>query len=440
MGFSLADFLALRRPTNAAANAPASFGRAKSCIVLFCWGGISQLDTWDPKPQADAEYRGPTREIETATNGIRLGQGMPKLAQQTNRLAILRSVHHPESGHRNAAYWNLTGHEPHTPGNDNPLMPSRKDWPTLPAMVARFKHATPGFPGSVALPYALADRGLLNGYDGGFLGLHYDPLLVHPAKGKPYSGISPLGGNVDLRLPDGIDAQRMQARRELFSTVGSLADRSERTGTLDHYRQMASDLLLNPSVSAAFDLSQEPAALRTAYGDHVGGQSMLLARRLTEAGVPIVTVCCGSGDLAGGSGAMWDTHANNFQRLERDLLPPLDQGSSALLDDLAQRGRLDETLVVWLTEFGRTPRINASSGRDHFPNCYSVAMAGGGIQGGQIYGRSDKIASTPLEHACGPHDLHATIFHALGIDGESMIQDTLGRPLPLTNGRCLPLF
>jgi uncharacterized protein (DUF1501 family) len=180
--------------------------------------------------------------------------------------------------------------------------------------------------------------------------------------------------------------------------------------------------------------------MRDSYGRHMCGQSALLARRLTEAGVPLVTIYSSVGDLNGSAGDHWDTHSNNFARLRNDLLPPLERASVSLLDDLAARGRLDETLVVWLTEFGRTPRLNSGAGRDHFPNCYSVAFAGGGIQGGQVYGRSDRIASTPAENGCTPADLHATIFHALGISLDGYVRDNLGRPLPLCDGQSLPLF
>jgi uncharacterized protein (DUF1501 family) len=203
---------------------------------------------------------------------------------------------------------------------------------------------------------------------------------------------------------------------------------------------MASDVLLSPRVQAAFNLDLEPVQVRQAYGDHLCGQSVLLARRLTEAGVPAVTVICAAGDLNGSAGDHWDTHGNNFNRLKNELLPPLDRAASNLLSDLAERGRLDETLVVLLTEFGRTPRINGGAGRDHFPNCYSVALAGGGIRGGQVFGSSDRLGAAPLDQPCGPHDLHATIFHALGIPADAHLHDNLGRSFPLCDGRILPLF
>ena len=416
-----------------------SFGKARSCIVFFSWGGMSQLETFDPKPLAPSEVRGSYQPIRSAVPGIHVGEFMPRLARQTHRLAIIRSVHHREAGHRNAAYWNLTGHAPHRPGNDDAILPSRSDWPCLGAMVARFRHARPGFPAAVAMPYQIADRGLVNGQNAGFLGLHCEPMLVAPASGRRYQGVSPSSGAADLGLPAGIDDARLRGRMGLLEAV-SAASASVPAGNREHYRRMAEDLLLRNDVRAAFDLDREPAGLRARYGDHVCGQSALLARRLTEAGVPIVTIYSSIGDLNGSAGDNWDTHGNNFVRLRDRLLPPLEQASCALLDDLAERGRLDETLVVFLTEFGRTPRLNGGQGRDHFPNCYSLALAGGGIRGGQVFGRSDAIAATPAERPCGPQDIHATIFHALGIPLDSQVQDALGRLLPLCDGRPLPLF
>jgi uncharacterized protein (DUF1501 family) len=241
-------------------------------------------------------------------------------------------------------------------------------------------------------------------------------------------------------LPADVGAQRLSSRFDLLREMPGSASPPPAVRGLEHYRQMAADLMLNPQVSAAFNLDNEAVGVRDAYGDHVCGQSALLARRLTEAGVPIVTVYSSAGDLNGSAGHNFDTHGNNFVRLRDELLPPLERASQALLDDLAARGRLDETLVVWLTEFGRTPRLNSGAGRDHFPNCYSVAFAGGGIRGGQVYGRSDRIASAPADQACGPQDLHATIFHALGIPHDAHLEDNFGRPMVLTTGNVLPLF
>jgi len=416
-------------------------GKAKSCIVLFSWGGMSHLETWDPKPEAPREVRGDYRSIPTATPGVRFGEFMTQLATQTERMTVVRSVHHQASDHRKAAYWNLTGHAPAAPEELAPVLPSRADWPCLGSLVARVKKAPAGLPGTVTLPYPIADRGLNNGQDGGFLGMTNDPLIVKPAAGKPYAGVSPNMGTTDLRLPADVDAQRQASREALAGQLGS----ARVTGTastrgFDHYRQMASDLLLTPRVRDAFDLDRESPKLRERYGDHICGQSVLMARRLTEAGVPLTTVFCGAGDLNGSAGANWDTHGDNFNRLKKDLLPPLERASVALLDDLAARGTLEETLVVWLTEFGRTPKLNGGAGRDHYPNCYSVAFAGGGVRGGQVYGRSDRQGTEPSDQGCGPKDLHATVFHALGIGPDTLIEDNLGRPHFLCEGRPLPIF
>jgi hypothetical protein len=202
---------------------------------------------------------------------------------------------------------------------------------------------------------------------------------------------------------------------------------------------MALDLVASPRVRATLDLDREDPRVREKYGDHICGTSVLMARRLVEAGVPLVTVVCAAGDLNGSAGDHWDTHGDNFNRLKRALLPPLEQASSALLDDLAARGLLEQSLVVWLTEFGRTPKVSGN-GRDHYPFCYSVALAGGGIRGGQVYGSSDRIGAHPRELPCGPNDLHATIFQALGIPLDAHLEDSEGRPRALTDGRPLPLF
>src|SRR5436305_1859454 len=203
---------------------------------------------------------------------------------------------------------------------------------------------------------------------------------------------------------------------------------------------MALALPVSPRVQTAFNLDGEAQKVRATYGSHLCGQSVLLARRLTEAGVPIVTVVCAAGDLNGSAGDHWDTHGNNFNRLKRDLLPPFDRAVSALLSDLSDHGRLAETLVVLLTDFGRTPKINGGAGRDHYPNVYSIFLAGGGIRGGQVYGSSDRLGAEPRDLPAGPADVHATIFQALGIPLDSHLHDSTGRPFPLTDGQPLRLF
>jgi hypothetical protein len=441
LGLSLAEFLDLRSRVRAAPTTASSFGRARSCIVLFCWGGMSHLETWDPKPDAPQEVRGDYRPIATATPGIRVGEYLPVLARQTGRLAIVRSVHHRASAHGKAMYWNLTGHPPAGAELEVNQPPARSDWPCLGSMVARLRRSPAGLPGAVQVPYPLVDNSTLQAGDsGGWLGLTYDPVIVRPVRGRPYGGVSRDLGAPVWKLADGIDPARLQARRALAQAIDGPLDPTPRVKTFEYYRQMAADLLLSPRAQAAFDLEREAPRLRDAYGDHICGQSVLLARRLVEAGVPLVTVICAAGDLNNGAGDHWDTHDKNFPRLKNGLLPPLEQASSALLNDLADRGLLGETLVVWLTEFGRTPKINRTAGRDHYPSCYSVALAGGGVRGGQVYGRSDGHAAFPLDRACGPNDLHATILHALGIPLDSHLVDNLGRPVAVTDGRPLPLF
>ena len=437
-GLTLPGFLDLRRAAGACGNvAP----RAKSCIVLYCWGGMSHHETWDPKPEAPAEYCGEFQPIATAVPGIRVGEHMPGLARHTDKLAIIRSMHHRSSAHGKGMYWNFTGHAPMSSEVAVNMPPTRQDWPGLGAMVSRFRRAPAGFPSAVQLPYSMIDNETLQaGENAGFLGLAYDPAVIRPDRGRPWGGMSRDLGAMVLHRTEGVDSSRLVARSALAQTLDRRFPAGGGTAAYDQCRQQASAILLNPAVQAAFNLDFEPLTIRDAYGDHLCGQSVLLARRLTEAGIPIVTVICSAGDLNGGAGDMWDTHSNNFTRLKRDLLPPLDRAASALLADLANRGRLDETLVVFMTEFGRTPRVNRNAGRDHYPLVYSMALAGGGIRGGQVYGSSDRLGAFPRDHPTGPNDVHATIFQALGIPLDAHLSDMAGRIYPVTDGRGLPLF
>jgi hypothetical protein len=446
-GLALGDLLALR--ASAAEAAPRT--RPKSVIVLFAWGGMSHLDTFDPKPDLGAELRGEFKAIDTRIPGVQFCEHLPKLAQQAHRMAVVRSVNHPAADHRMAAYWSLTGHKP--PGLMdgmvlNAVLPTRRDWPSIGSMVAKAldsgamrgrQKTESALPGSVCVPYPMAERGLLSGQFGGFLGAHYDPAFIAPRKAVPYEGVSPLVGNLNLDPVSGVDLSRIHERRALLAKLDARHARTI-SPEVGHYRERAFEMLLDPTVRSAFDLEQEPAALRERYGAHVCGQSMLMARRLVESGVPLVTVTCSAGDLNGSAGAHFDGHADLFNRMKKQLLPPMDQAGSALLDDLSDRGMLEDTLVVWLTEFGRTPVISPIVGRDHFPGCYSVAFAGGGVRGGQVYGRSNKTGSAPVERPCGPEDLHATIFKSLGIDPDFQIRDSENRPFALCEGKPLDIF
>ncbi|MBC8291338.1 MAG: DUF1501 domain-containing protein [Planctomycetes bacterium] len=687
-----------------------TFGRARSVIVMFCWGGMSHLDTFDMKSRAGSDIRGEFQSIPTSVPGIRITEHLPLMARQMQHLAVVRSVHHGSADHRKAGYWNLTGHMPTgAEGGVVPaLLPSRKDWPSLGAQVAiamrddsRYRHrkqvrrlrpeevepdksivdwsalqvvrkvrvstdivgpgrfstgsfgkqdgftnrhsveligmiasasaasvsltrqatgpradfskmvagdgtagdwgsdthgrggplwligdgepreAHAGFgchankfitlnldevrkrhfketvrafvltcragingdpgvhptaagqagiwldgkpvaisrilgrddrsqkleaiirpgakyltlamlngngstfyddialrdvdlhevegelpepaqdqqlakdaaqevtedlaanlPRTISIPYPLADRGLLNGQYGGFLGLEYDPVFVHPGQGAAFQGVSPNSGTIDLTPR--VSRRRLAERGLLLEGLDSGLPwaKSDEHPEFRHKasQDQAVNMLLSPDVQLAFDLSKEPTEAHDLYGDHVAGQSTLLGRRLTDAGVPLVTVNLSVGDLNGSQGDNWDTHGNNFNRLKNDLLPRWDRAASALIQDLVQSGRIDDTLVVFLTEFGRTPKINAAAGRDHFPNCYTVLFAGAGVQGGSVLGKSDKIGSRPIEAACTPEDIHATVLHSLGVAPDFEIHDPEDRPFVMCEGTPLSIF
>ncbi len=440
MGLSLPSYLAQRADGMERKAEGAGFGKARSCIVLFCWGGVSHLDTWDPKPNAPSEVRGAFKPIATSIPGVHFGEHMPLLARQMHRLAVVRSAHHTCTAHGKSMYWNRTGHAPPQPENAVNQPPSINDWPTLGAQISRLRQARRGLPAAVQIPYPLVDNNTLQAGDTpGWLGNAYAPLVLNPKRGKPYAGVSRDLGGLSFRPAEGLDADRLNARLALSRRLEQRPPDGAALGDLTRFQVQAADLLSSPRIQRTLDLDQEPDRVRARYGDHVCGQSVLLARRLVEAEVPLVTVVCSSGDLNGGAGDHWDTHGDNFPRLKNALLPPLDRASSVLLDDLADRGLLDTTLVVWLTEFGRTPQIQGS-GRNHYPFCYSVAFAGGGIRGGQVYGRSDSQGAKPLDFPCGPGDLHATVLHALGIPLDSALTDVQNRPLAICDGDPLPLF
>lgn len=440
LGLSLPEYLALRSQAAERKGSGEGFGRAKACILLYCWGGVSHIDTWDPKPNAPAEVRGEFKPIATSVPGIHIGEHMPLLARQMHRLAVVRSAHHSCTAHGKSMYWNRTGHAPPQPELAANLPPSINDWPTLGAQLAKLRGGRRGLPTAVQIPYPLVDNNTLQAGDStGWLGSAYAPLIIDPKHGKPYGGVSRDLGGLQFRPADGVDAARLNARLDLSRKLETHSDDSGSARTWSRFQEQAAALLSNPHIQRTLDLDQESDRVRARYGEHICGQSMLLARRLVEGGVPLVSVICAAGDLNGSVGDHWDTHGDNFQRLKNALLPPLDRGSSVLLDDLADRGLLDSTLVVWLTEFGRTPRIGGT-GRDHYPFCYSVAFAGGGIRGGHVYGRSDSLGARPLDFPCGPGDLHATILHALGISLDATLTDVQGRPLAVADGRPLPLF
>lgn len=403
----------------------AGFGRAKSCIVIFQWGGPSHLDTWDPKPEAPAEIRGPFASIETASPGVRISEHFPRLARQTDRLAIVRSMSHDDPAHLSTVHRFQTGHLAPKVKSDADG-PSPNDWPHMGSFVAKLLPSRGVLPPAVTMPWLVshpaAPGGRAPGQHGGWLGKSFDPFVVVGDPNAPGFRVS------GMAMPEGVSAERVVARRGL---LGGLNDWSEeRLASWDDHQHRALDALVSAEARGAFEIDREDPRVRDRYGRHIHGQCLLMARRLVEAGVRLVTVNWHDDGMN-----FWDTHGDNFNQLKNRLMPPADAGFAALLDDLAARGLLDETLVVWVGEFGRTPRINAAnSGREHWPGCYSAALAGGGVRGGIVHGASDRYGAHPAGEPVRPEDLAATILFALGIDPETEVRDSLNRPLKITQG------
>ena len=404
-----------------------SAGRVKSVIVILLSGGLGQHDSFDMKPEAPDGIRGEFKPIDTAVPGIRMCEHLPGLAARADRLAIVRSMSHPEGNHLVAVHRVLTG-QPSNPrgASDLDRVASRDDFPCYAAVVDSVRRRSDGIPNGVALPTRLIEGPLTwPGQDAGFLGPQHDPwqLRLDPRR--------PEARDDSLTLPDGLDPDRLHRRRHL---LGQVAVPSPGDPFLDQ-QDAALAMLCNGEVGRALDTGREDPRLVDRYGRHIFGRSLLTARRLVEAGVPIIQATMGIVQT-------WDTHVANFPRLRDSLLPPLDRAVSALLDDLAVRGLLEETLVVMLGEFGRTPRIKPLApgdvpGRDHWP----AVFAGGGVVGGQLIGKSDRLGAYPLSRTFGPPDLAATVYHALGVDPATELRDRLGRPLRLCSGEVMtPLY
>jgi hypothetical protein len=438
LGLSLPELLRGRM----AAAAPArdgvgpSGGKAKACIILFLMGGPPQHETWDPKPDAPAEIRGDSKPIASSVPGLRVGEWMPRTAQLAHKVCVLRAVSTNDNAHSSSGYWMLTG-TPHQPLNTENAKPGApNDFPCIGAIVQRLNRGKAGLPAAVTLPMRIFNTGGIPwpGQDAGFLGRNADPWLFHCDPAAP-----------DFRVPEfslsgEVSPVRLEGRRGLLQRVNQRLDAVERAGVLGRYdaqTQQAFDLLRSARSRKAFDLEAEPAQVRDRYGRGHFGQSVLLARRLVEAGVSLVQVNWYRAADEPEVNPCWDTHAKNSERLKNVLLPPTDLAYTALLEDLAQRGLLDETLVVWMGEFGRSPKINGGGGRDHWGHVYSVALAGGGIRGGVVHGVSDSVGGHPKDGRVLPQDLTATIFHCLGYRPNAEIHDSLGRPLPLSRGEVI---
>jgi hypothetical protein len=428
----------LRARANEAA-APAglerSFGKAKACIVLFFLGGPPQHETWDPKPDAPPEVRGDLRPIASALPGLLVGELMPRTARVADKLCVLRAVSTGDNAHSSSGYYMTTG-RPHTPmGVENAKTGAPNDWPNLGAVVKRLRPSRGGLPAAVMLPEKLANDGNLTwpGQDAGFLGRAADPWVLACDPAAPDFKIP------ELSLPAEVPPIRFDERRSLLEQMNHRLDVLDQSAAIARYdvqTQQVFDLLRSPKARQAFDLGKEDPRLRDRYGRTTFGQSCLLARRLVEAGVSLVQVTWTRIKGAVNNGH-WDTHTKNTEGLKTALMPTMDPAYATLIEDLADRGLLDETLVVWAGEFGRTPKLNAAAGRDHWGHVFSVALAGGGVRGGQVYGASDKIAAQPKDGRVEPPDLLATIFHCLGYRPDTEIWDPLGRPLPIAKGEVI---
>ncbi len=398
---------------------------ARSIILLFQFGGASHLDSFDPKPSAPREIRGEFAAIKTRVPGMLVTEHLPRMARIADTFALVRSVHHNRSQHNPGAYYSLTGREPLT--DLVTANASATDFPHPGSIVASLDPGKRKVPPFVAMPTMIADGPFRTpGEFAGFLGKINDPLWV-------LADPNARDFNVEqLTLPAELDIERVHERRSILKELDAKSRMAERVAAVQGmkaYRGRAIDLLTSPATRKAFALHEESDRLRDRYGRTTYGQSVLLARRLVEAGVRFVTVYYSRG-ISG-----WDTHKDNFATLKNSRLPHTDQSVSALLEDLQTRGLLDETLVYWTGDFGRTPKINKDAGRDHWPPCQTVLMAGGGIRGGQVYGASDAIGARPADRPVRPDDITATIFHALGLEPETMVYDQLHRPMPISAGQ-----
>jgi hypothetical protein len=413
----------------------ASSQPAKSCILIYLLGGPPHQDMFDLKPEAPAEVRGPFQPIATSVAGVQICEHLPRLARQADRYALLRAVSHPNSNHTPMIYYTLTGRETAQPLVDNDVRPpQRADFPHLGSIASQFLPTPADLPGFVAIPELAVRSSLsgefkrarspLRGGAGGFLGPKFDPLCVD---GEPGLATAVPA----LALPERVSRDRLTARQEVLNVLENSAKSASRAD-FELLRQQA--LLLtgasNSERTPLFALDSEPQTLRDRYGKNRFGQACLLARRLTESGVPFVAIHFNEMTVCDG----WDTHGKNFEALQTELLPFVDQGISALIDDLTERGRFDDTLIACFGEFGRTPKINANAGRDHWGDCSTTLLAGGGIRPGVVYGESDRIAAYPKSDMVNPVDVQATMYHCLGIPSDAVIYDPLRRPNAVTLG------
>ncbi len=409
-GLSLPVMLQLQ--SQAATIKPA---RAKACIFFMLEGGPSHIDMWDLKPGAPAEIRGPFRPISTVVPGTQISELLPLSAGIADKFTILRSHSHADNAHQTGRHWVLTGYPPSFADGQAKGVPFNELYPSIGSIVSRELGPNGAVPPYVEIPNALGPGGP------GFYGAKYGPFTIDNDPVQADFRVR------DLDIPDSVSAERFARRQRLLlgaEQLGAGAAATGRAEMLRSYYEKAVDLVTSPEARRAFDLQSEDRSVRERYGFSSIGQCALMSRRLVEAGCRFIGIDHGS----------WDTHFDNFTSHEKTLVPPTDRALFALLSDLDERGMLDETLVVMMGEMGRTPRINKDAGRDHWSQCQTVILAGGGIRRGVVVGASDETASYPMTQPYGVQDLLRTIFDLLGIDADRVYQTPVGRPVPIVNG------
>jgi hypothetical protein len=419
----------------AIASAKNPIAKAKSVIFLYQFGGPSHIDMFDRKPEAPEGVRGPLDAIPSNVPGLHLCKGLERVAKVMDKVTLIRSMTHTMKNHNSASYYALTGHAP--PVDDIRLRDSMDLFPCYASVVDKLAPNSGEVPTSVSYPYVIRDGAVTPGQHASFLGKAHDPFLFTQ---------DPNGSDFrlpELSLPADVSFERLEQRRELQKLIDAqshMLDYAANAQGMDAYYEKALAMLHSSKLREAFNLSAEKPELRDAYGRHTYGQSCLLARRLVEAGVKFVTVYF-SNSIGGQSteSGGWDTHGFNNTRMypiiEKYHLPITNQTLPTFLEDMDSRGLLDTTLVVWMGEFGRTPKINANASRDHWPQCYTTLLAGGGVKRGFIYGASDKNGAYPAENPVRPDDLAATIYHLLGIDPHTVLRGVGNRPVLAAEGQ-----
>lgn len=430
---------------NALAQSSGTIGKAKHCILMLLNGGQAQQDTFDLKPGAPDGIRGPYQPISTAVPGIQICEKLPRLSQLTDRMAIVRSMHHHLLAHNTGAAYALSGH---SPGTDQDISPKPTNHPTYGSVISRVLPPPASMPSFVLTPTYLFDMGFPTpSAGGGWLGKTWDPFpLVRNrmmAKSPAWDGHLPVPP--DLQLPSEVSPDRLHLRRNLLGSIdASFADQHSAAGfqTLDKHFDRALQLITSSKTREAFDLSQESPEMHDRYGRFEMGQVMLLSRRMIEAGVRFVTANAVSNpsNTALSAFQIWDTHFDHFRIYNDNLLPEFDQALSALITDLEERSLLDETLIVVMGEFGRTPKINQAKdgGRDHWSKAYSMQLIGGGIRGGLVYGATDSHAGEVVDSPVKPDDIAATIYHLMGLQHDMILHDLKGQPHKISEGE--PLY